>query len=185
MTETKKTTKKTTTKKTSSTPKVEDTPIMNEPVKTPRKYESTDLIECMSCTSGTLIMIGKQTGTKYTWADYGDVCEVEFQDLRSLRLSRSGYIFKPRFLIQDSELVEQWKDVEELYANVLTRPEILALFKLPVATFKSKLKKMPVGMRDAVKTIASEKIMQGSLDSIGIIKAIDEVLGTDLFTLIA
>ena len=56
---------------------------------------------------------------------------------------------------------------------------------MPVSAFKSKLMTMPVGMRDAVKTIASEKIMQGSLDSIGIIKAIDEVLGTDLFTLIA
>jgi len=184
MTETKKTTKKTTTKKTSATPVAEEEVMMNEPIKEPKKFESTDTIECMSCTSGTLIMIGKQTGNKYVWADYGDVCEVEFQDLRSLRLTRSGYIFKPRFLIQDEELVEQWKDVAELYSNVLTRSEILALFKMPVTTFKTKLASMPVGMRDAVKSMASEKIMQGSLDSIGIIKAIDEVLGTDLFTLI-
>lgn len=185
MAETKKTTtKKTTTKKTTTAPVTEEI-FMNEPVKEPKKFDSTDTIECMSCTSGTLIMIGKQSGNKYVWADYGDVCEVEFQDLRSLRLTRSGYIFKPRFLIQDDELVEQWKDVAELYSHVLSRSEILALFRLPVSTFKSKLKTMPIGMRDAVKTIASEKIMQGSLDSIGVIKAIDEVLGTDLFTLIA
>jgi hypothetical protein len=54
------------------------------------------------------------------------------------------------------------------------------MFKLPVAQFKAKLKKAPRGVQQAVKNIAGEKILNGSLDSLAKIKAIDEILGTDL-----
>ena len=54
------------------------------------------------------------------------------------------------------------------------------LFKLPVSQLKAKLKKAPVGVQLAVKNVAGEKIMSGSLDSLAKIRAIDEVLGTQL-----
>ena len=54
------------------------------------------------------------------------------------------------------------------------------MFKLPLNQFKSRLKKAPKGVQQAVKDIAGEKIINGSLDSIKKIQAIDEILGTDL-----
>ena len=62
----------------------------------------------------------------------------------------------------------------------ITNTDVEAMFKLSASQLKAKLKKAPSGIQQAVKNIAGEKIMNGSLDSLAKIKAIDEVLGTQL-----
>ena len=151
-----------------------------EPKKTPRKYAPDDMISCRSITYGELLLTGKKSKLLYSWANYGDTTEVEYQDLQALKSTRSSYLFKPRFVIEDEELVEQWgKDFGEMYQNIVDI-DVEDLFKLSAGQFKSKLKKAPKGVQQAVKNIAGEKILNGSLDSLAKIKAIDEVLGTDL-----
>lgn len=148
--------------------------------KAPRKYAPDDMITCRSVTFGELLMTGKKSGLLYSWANHGDTTEVEYQDLQALKSTRSSYLFRPRFVVEDEELVAQWgKDFEALYQNIVD-VDVEALFKLPVAQMKAKIKKAPRGVQQAVKNIAGEKILNGSLDSLAKIKAIDEVLGTDL-----
>jgi len=148
--------------------------------KTPRKFAPEDMIACRSVTFGELLMPGAKTKVLYSWANYGDTTEVEYQDLQALRSTRSSYLFKPRFIIEDEELLEQWaKDFGEMYKNIIS-VDAEEIFKLPISHFKSKLKKAPRGVQQAVKNIAGEKILNGSLDSLTKIKAIDEILGTDL-----
>lgn len=149
-------------------------------VKEIRKYAPDDLIPCRSLTYGELLLTGRKSKLLYSWANYNDVTEVEFQDLQALKSTRSSYLFKPRFVIEDEELVEQWsKDLADMYSNIV-EVDVEDLFKLPIAQFKAKLKKAPKGVQQAVKNIAGEKILNGSLDSLAKIKAIDEILGTDL-----
>ena len=158
----------------------EETEVVKETKKVPRKYASDDMIPCRSITFGELLMTGKKSGLLYSWANHGDVTEVEFQDLQALKSIRSSYLFKPRFVVEDEELVAQWgNDFEKLYQDIVD-VDVDALFKLPVAQLKAKLKKAPKGVQQAVKNIAGEKILNGSLDSLAKIKAIDEILGTDL-----
>ena len=77
-------------------------------------------------------------------------------------------------------MIEQWsKDFKELYDGII-EVDVEEMFNLPLTQFKSKLKKAPKGVQQAVKDIAGEKILNGSLDSLKKIKAIDEILGTDL-----
>lgn len=148
--------------------------------KAARKYAPDDMITCRSLTYGELLMTGKKTKVLYSWANYGDVTDVEYQDLLALKSTRSSYLLKPRFVVEDEELLEQWgKEYVNLY-NDIVDVDVEALFKLPVNQFKSKLKKAPKGVQQAVKNIAGEKILNGSLDSLAKIKAIDETLGTDL-----
>lgn len=148
--------------------------------KAPRKYAPDDMIVCRSITFGELLLTGKKSKLLYSWANYGDTTEVEFQDLQALKSTRSSYLFKPRFIIEDEELVEQWgNDFGNIYKNI-EDVDAEDLLKLPVAQLKAKLKKAPKGVQQAVKNIAGEKIMNGSLDSLAKIKAIDEILGTDL-----
>ena len=148
--------------------------------KTIRKFAPDDLIVCRSITFGELLLTGKKSKLLYSWANYGDTTEVEFQDLQALKSTRSSYLFKPRFIIEDEELVEQWgKDFGDIYKNI---EDIDAedLLKLPVSQLRSKLKKASKGVQLAVKNIAGDKILNGSLDSLAKIRAIDEILGTDL-----
>ena len=145
-----------------------------------RKFAPDDLIVCRSITFGELLLTGKKSKLLYSWANYGDTTEVEYQDLQALKSTRSSYLFKPRFIIENEELVEQWgKDFGDIYKNI-EDVDAEDLLKLPVAQLRSKLKKASKGVQLAVKNIAGDKILNGSLDSLAKIKAIDEILGTDL-----
>lgn len=149
-------------------------------VKEPRKYSPDDMISCRSITFGELLLQGPKSRLLYSWSNYGDSTEIPFQDLQALRSIRSSYLFKPRFVIEDEELVSQWgKDLSDMYSKIVD-VDAEDMFKLPIAQFKSKLKKAPKGVQQAVKNLAGEKILNGSLDSLAKIKAIDEILGTDL-----
>ena len=148
--------------------------------KSVRKYAPTDRIPCRSLTYGELLLTGPKTKLLHTWANYGDVTEMEYQDLQALKSTRSSYLYKPRFIIEDEELVEQWAgDFKKMYDEIVTM-DVEALFRLPIGQLKAKLKKAPAGVQLAVKNMAGEKIMNGTLDSIAKIKAIDEVLDTQL-----
>lgn len=148
--------------------------------KTPRKYAPDDLIPCRSVTYGELLLSAPKSKLLYSWANYNDVTEVEFQDLQALKSTRSNYLFRPRIVIEDEELVEQWsKDFKDMYGKI-TYVDVEEIFDLPLGKFKTALKNAPKGVQQAVKNIAGEKIMDGSLDSLAKIKAIDDILGTDL-----
>lgn len=156
-----------------------------KPKKSVRKFAPDDMIPCRSITYGELLLTGAKSKLLYTWANYDDVTEMEFQDLQALKSTRSSYLFKPRFVILDEELIEQWGgDFKKMYDDVVTT-DVEALFKLPASQLKSKLKKAPTGVQQAVKNLAGEKIMNGSLDSLAKIKAIDEALGTQLMLYIS
>lgn len=149
-------------------------------VKEVRKYAPNEIIPCRSITYGELLLPGAKSKMLYTWANYGDITEIEFQDLQALKSTRSTYLFKPRFIIEDEELIEQWKnDLGKIYDDIIAT-DVEAMFKLPTNQLKAKLKKAPAGIQQAVKNLAGEKIMNGSLDSLAKIKVIDEVLGSDL-----
>jgi len=155
-------------------------PTKRVPAKSSRKYAPDDLITCRSVTYGELLLTGKKSKLLYSWANYNDTTEVEFQDLQALKSTRSSYLYKPRFVIEDEELLEQWNsDLGNMYKNIVDI-DVEDMFKLPLNQFKSRLKKAPKGVQQAVKNIAGEKILNGSLDSLAKIKAIDEILGTDL-----
>lgn len=161
------------------------TPVVKSSEKTPRKYEATDLIEVQSVTQGELLLPGKKSGILYRWSAYGDITEVEYQDLYTLKASRSEYILKPLFVILDEELLAdaRWKDVKEIYENMYSAGDIYEIIKLPPAQFKQRLMSLPKGLQDAVKIEVSTQIDNGMFDSISKIKAVDEICGTDLFLL--
>lgn len=147
--------------------------------KAPRKFAQDELVMCRSVTYGELLLPGKKSKLLYTFANYGDRTEIEFQDLQALRSTRSKYLTAPLFVIEDEELIDQWPEFKDLYSKVAAM-DVDSLFALPKNQFEKQLRNLPVGFRDAIKNIASAKISDGSLDSISKINAIDEILGTDL-----
>ena len=135
----------------------EEVEVAKDVKKAPRKYAPDDMITCRSVTFGELLMTGKKSGLLYSWANHGDTTEVEYQDLQALKSTRSSYLFRPRFVVEDEELIAQWgKDFEKLYESIVS-VDVEALFKLPVNQLKSKLKSAPKGVQQAVKNIAGEK----------------------------
>lgn len=174
------------TVKKATTKVVEEVTTTTETKKTPRKFEPTDLITVRSITQGELLMPGKKTGILYRWSAFGDVTEVEYQDIYTLKASRSNFIYRPHLVIEDEDLLadSKWKDVKTLYENMYTTSDIDAVFKMTAQQLKRALQKMPEGLKNAVLIEASTRIDRGTFDSINKIKAIDEACGSDLMCMI-
>lgn len=188
---TKTTTKKTTTSGAKKTEKKQTEPIINSEdtvsdltVEKEIAYSPTDEIRCVSVTAGELIMIGRKTGNVYSWANYGDSEPVEYQDLKSEKFnSKSRYIYDPLFIIDDDNLLAtpEFKAVREVYNNILSADDIEELFNLDNISFRKTLASLPRGIQNSIRSLAAGKIQDGVLDSLQKIRAIDEILGTDLF----
>lgn len=166
---------------TTVTKKVEE-PIMEKEEK--KVYSPTDEIWTSSVTAGELIMIGRKSGRYYSWANYGDSTPVEYQDIKAESyMANSPYLFKPLFLINDEEFLSQPdnKKIREAYDKFLTPSDVDEIFNLDGPSFEKTIKGLPAGIRDSFKAIAVQRIQNGSFDSINKIKAIDAILGTDLF----
>lgn len=183
-------TKKTTTaKKSEAETKTES--VISEPVsiveskKTAKTYKKDDVISCKSITNGKLLVTGEKTGILYKWADYGDVEEVEYQDLLFMIRSKKASVYRPRFIIQDAELVEQFKDLGELYESLYSSRDLNDILKLPVTQMKKAINSLPDGAKDAIKGIAASAITSGRYDSVAKIKALDEIFDTHLLLTLA
>lgn len=157
-----------------------------ETKKSIKTYKANDLITVRSITQGELLLPGKKSQILYHWAAYGDIAEVEYQDLYSLKSSRSQYIYGPLFVIEDEELLSdpRWKDVKAIYDKMYDNEDIGAILRLPIAKFRSVLKQAPSGFLNSIKIEVATKIENGTFDSIQKIKAIDEICGTDFISMI-
>lgn len=164
--------------------KKETTTKKTTPKKEKRKFDPTETISCRSVCYGELILEGYKSKMLYTWADYGDSADVEYQDLQALQSRKSAFLTKPLFVIEDEELVEQWGSMLKSIYEKIEEEDIEQLIKLTPSQIKKKLKVMPEGIKESVKNMAAAKIVSGELDSINRIKAIDEVLGTELMSMI-
>ena len=175
----------TTKKSTVETEEIIETEAVEEVKPAPKKvnkpkHDPSELILCRSVRFGELRLIGPKTRMPYSWANEGDVREVEYQDLVSWRALHSRYLFEPMIIIEDEDIVEEWKaDLGKLYAD-LQDIDVKALFKLPHRQFITQLKKLPAGMKTTVQNMAYSMIQDRTLYDLRIIDAIDEILGTEL-----
>lgn len=153
---------------------------------TPKKFAANDLISVRSVTPGELLLSGRKSGILYRWSAFGDVTEVEYQDLYSLKGSRSAYVYAPLFVIEDTELLEdpKWKDVVALYESMYNTEDIDQILKLPIGKFKAVLRQVPKGFLNTIKIEVATRIENGTFDSIAKIKAVDELCETDLLCLV-
>lgn len=144
-----------------------------------KKFDPKEPIPCRSVTGGELILMGVKSQLQYIWADYGDVTYVEFQDLQALQSRRSGFLTKPRFIIENDDVIEQWSTMLKPIYDKITNTSIEELFKLSPSRFKAELSKVPEGVKEAIKTRAVQMIQTEELYDIRIVKVLDEVLNTD------
>lgn len=149
------------------------------PVVQKKKYAPSDLITCRSMTHGTLVLVGKKSALQYTWANYGDTTEVEYQDLQALYATRSRFLVDPLFIIEDDELVDTWKSLLQPVYDKIVSDNLDDMLELSPERLRVTLMTSPPGIKKSIATLAAAKIQNGELDSINRIRVLDEVLGTE------
>lgn len=144
-----------------------------------KKWKDTDVISCTSITSGSLGMMGLKSRINYSWVNRGDEVDVEYQDLVAAIRSSKSHIYKPYFIINDEEFVEQFPKLKALYNNLYSTSDLKnVITDLDPASMRLTINTLPAGAKDSIKHIVSGMISNGELDSVAKIKALDEIYGT-------
>lgn len=158
-----------------------------EKVSTSRQFNQHDLILCRSVTAGWLGCGGK-SGQYYVFENFGDQCEIEYQDLFALKQRRSPYLYAPLFVIEDEELLDdpRWADIKNFYdSQVYTMDDINAILNTPVGKFENTLRALPKGLAKSLQVEVATRIENGTFDSLRKIKIIDDVFNTDFRSVLA
>jgi hypothetical protein len=172
------------TKKT-ATENVEEVKVETAKAEKKKTYDKEDGILCKSITNGLLLVTGEKSNILYKWADYGDVEEVEYQDLIYMIRSRKACIYKPRFVIQDEDIVAQYPELKTLYDSLYSTKDLTEILNLPIPQMKAAIAELPDGALEAIKGVAASNIYAGRYDSVKKIKALDEIFGTQLLLTLA
>lgn len=168
---------------------VQEEPRISKTTKRPvlgMQVEKDALIPCRSVTAGELIYIGPKTQLPYDWANSGDIQFLEYQDILAAVVSHSDFIFKPYFVIEDEDLLNdpRWAEVKRLYDDMYDYGDVGDILNMPDATFKREFPRLPIGLKNAVKSEISRMLGEESFDSIQKVKVVDDTCGTDLALLI-
>jgi len=148
-------------------------------VKQPRKFEAMDGVMCRSIVDGVLVMGGIKSNNFYKWANTNDATEVEYQDLVSAVRSNTSYIFAPHFIIEDEDFLAQFPQVQKVYDSMYTIKDLKEILSLPVAAMMDAINALPSGSKDNLREIAGKMVLNGQLDSVQKIKALDEFYHTN------
>jgi hypothetical protein len=147
---------------------------------TPKKFEPEDLISCTSITTGELIMVGAKTDQTYTWADINDTTEIEYQDLNYAVRRGSGFVFKPRFVINDEDFLDLFPKIREVYEGLYSVADLKEILQLAPNQIASVVKGLPTGAFESLKVIVMTEIDRGTYTDIRKIKIFDELFETNM-----
>lgn len=154
-----------------------------ENTETKKTYAPTDYIPCVSIVTGELLMKGAKTGILYKWSDRDDVTDIEYQDLVSAIRSRSNYIYKPLFLIEDEDVVRDFDELYDFYNNMYTVKDLRGILNLNPRDMKATILALPEGAKKSIQNIAATMISENKLDSIQKIKILDEIFDTNFMVM--
>lgn len=148
------------------------------PAKEKREFNDSDYILCRSIWQGGLT-ITCQSGDYYEFSEYGSTCEIKYRDLVSLTRKHSDHIFLPRFIIMDSDFVQEFSQIQRLYDSMYTINDLKEILELPVTQMTDEIKKLPDAARDTLRSLIATEIANGRLDSIRKVKALSDIFDSD------
>lgn len=144
-----------------------------------RKLEPHTLVAVRNGFNGKLVYRSTRTGERFVWDGLGAVLDMELQDLRAAKNSAKGYFENNWFMIDDMDVLV-YLGVERMYRNSLSIDNFDEIFKLPQEQLKERLASIPSGQRSSVIYRARQLIDEGAIDSIKVIRTLEESLGVEL-----
>ena len=148
--------------------------------KTDADYRPDEMIPCRSVFAGTLIFTGDHTGMSYTFNGIGDRRMIEYQDLKAGMLQQKPSMYKPKFIIEDADLINDvhWVDIKEVYEKMYDQKDLEKILDLPNPKFREVYTTLPITAKETIITIIATKIENGTFENFNKAKIIDEISGT-------
>lgn len=161
----------------------EQVSVVEEKPKKPRKIADDEYIECKAMKNHRVIFIGAKSKDRHEFSGFGDICQIQYQDLRACITGRAkGFLFDPCFIILDDDVLAQpqFKKLKEMYDKMYVVEDVDELFEMRDIEFKAKLLAANEGLKELVLAAATQRLKEGTFNSITKLRMIDEVFKTGL-----
>lgn len=145
-----------------------------------KKFAPDEEVTCRAILVGITHILGKRTGSLYTFLGKDDTIGIEYRDLVAEVREGSKSIFKPMIIVEDEDFVNEFPKLKTFYKNMYSPNEMKNILKKSANEIKALLPTLPPGIQSSLKGMAADMVRSGELDSVSVIKALDEVWGTQL-----
>lgn len=128
---------------------------------------------------GHLVFRDKVTGEEYEWESFGDEIDITLNTLQKARSGQSRFFKDNWFLIDDPAVIE-YLNIGQYYKNALNFEEFDSIFELSKDEIVERVKMLSDGQKRGVIYAAKQKIENGELYDLNIIKALEDTLDAEL-----
>jgi len=147
-------------------------------IKARAKLDPSATVCVRSGHDGTVRYRGKD-GSLYIWESLGVEQFMTVAELRYIASAKSRFLSEGWLQVDDPLVIEALQ-LERFCGNVLTLGEMEGIFDAGVEEIIAKLAKAPAEQRRSVARMARQKILDGSLNRLDAIRAIEDTLNISL-----
>ncbi len=130
---------------------------------------------------GILVYVSPRTKEEFIWSEFGDVQEMELKELRNVKNTHKSFFENNYFLFDDEySWVIKYLGVSKYYEHAISVDGYDELFNKTPDEIKIVIGEMSEGQKKSLLYCAQEKIASGEIDSIRVIRALEDGLGVHL-----
>ncbi len=168
-------------KASSTTKNSVETKETKEPEKkfSPKDVDQSQYVPVRNGFHGRLVYVTRE-GEKYVWEDYGDEQEMEIRELRNAKAAHKVFFESNWFMFDDDySWVIDYLGIRNFYKHALSIDDFDDIFKKSPAEIKKLIGEMSKGQALSVSYRARQLILNGEIDSMKTIDALEEALHTE------
>ena len=145
----------------------------------PRKLDPEMYVVVRNGYPGLLVYKSTKTGERFRFEGFGDEHEIELQELKKAKNEFKDFFINNWFLIDDPEVIE-YLGVGQYYKDAFTYEEFEELADMTAEEVAARIRQISDGQKLAVTRYAQQLIRDGRIDSVRVIRALEDGLGVKL-----
>lgn len=147
----------------------------------PKDVDPNTIVTVLNGFQGKLVYKSPRTNERFVWEEFGDEQDMELKDLRNAKSAAKAFFEKNWFMFDEAnEWVIPYLGLSRYYENAIKLDEFDKIFENTPAKIKSIIDKLSSGQKKSVSYRARQLVMDGMIDSLKTISALEEALGTEL-----
>lgn len=151
----------------------------SEPKPKAKVLGPTDYATVRNGTQGVLIYKNIHTGETFVWERFGDEQEMELRELKNAKSANKKFFINNWFLFDDPAVID-YLGVGQYYKYALNTEEFEELFTKSAEEIAAILPNLSAGQKKSVGYRAYQLVKSGEIDSMKVIKALEDGLGVKL-----
>ena len=145
---------------------------------------TNDTPVALRSTVGKLNYVAQKGYPQMRWNKKGEVNYLTFGEVTEMRNQQPKFFELPWLIIEDEAVLDKFPEYRDLYAKYSTIESLEWLNSGDIETIKQKLGAVSPTMVPQLQKKVTELIMAGEIESVRVIKLLEEKLDTQLFDLI-